>query len=137
MFILILGGLFCLSFLLSVFSLWRDLRKNIRTTHVTEELSKGRVIFHASSASNANIPLDNVISPHQGVETTQSQEEHVIQGHPISPLESIHADVTSNYPNEDPVISPEIHLGEVNETKKEEAQPADITTEKDQETQQS
>ncbi|HSW87993.1 MAG TPA: hypothetical protein VLG12_02410 [Candidatus Saccharimonadales bacterium] len=61
MFIWILGGLFCLSFLLSVFSLWKDLRKNIKTEHVTEELSKGRVIFHAPTAVQST---NTEITPH-------------------------------------------------------------------------
>lgn len=58
MFIWILLGLFCISFFLSLYSLWKDMKKNIKTQHVTEELSKGRVIFHAPTASEADMHTD-------------------------------------------------------------------------------
>ena len=55
MFIFILILLFCISFLLALISLWRDLKRNIKTEHVTNELSKGRVLFQAPSTGNVTV----------------------------------------------------------------------------------
>lgn len=80
MFIWILVGIFCLSFFLSLFSLWKDLRKNIKTKQVTEELSKGRVIFHAPSPSDVQTHVE--LSSHETVHTPESFSE-------VSPMPSI------------------------------------------------
>lgn len=60
MFIFIIVGLLIFSFLLALFSLWRDLKKNIRTDQVSEELSKGRVIFHAPTMPDIPIRHDQL-----------------------------------------------------------------------------
>lgn len=66
MFVFIIIGLLFASFLLSAFSLWREMRKNIKTAHVTEELAKGRVIFHApthTQVASPDNPVDKETSP--------------------------------------------------------------------------
>lgn len=80
MFIWVLVGIFCLSFFLSLFSLWKDLGKNIKTKQVTEELSKGRVIFHAPSPSDVQTHVEP--SSHETVHTQESFSE-------VSPMPSI------------------------------------------------
>jgi hypothetical protein len=59
MFILIIVLLVCISFLWSLVSLTAELKKNSRTQHVAEELSKGRVIFHAEQGLQSKTIPEN------------------------------------------------------------------------------
>lgn len=50
-FFIIIMILLIISFLLSLGALRSELKKNVKTEEVVDELAKGRVIFHASSSS--------------------------------------------------------------------------------------
>jgi hypothetical protein len=63
MFILIILVLLAVSFLLSLLSLRIELKKNIKTEQVTDELAKGRVIFHAPSPNEPEQQTPEVPNP--------------------------------------------------------------------------
>lgn len=76
MFILIIVVLLAVSFLLSLLSLNIELKKNIKTEQVTDELAKGRVIFHAPSIQEPEQHIPEALNPIPSID------------HPIHPAET-------------------------------------------------
>ena len=95
MFIFIIVGLLVFSFLLALYSLWRDLKKNIKTEQVSEELSKGRVVFHAPTMPD--MPLHQEAMHEQPSEFSREHRKSVYPepNIPSQPTTDIHSNIPS------------------------------------------
>lgn len=77
MFIGIVLLLLGVSFLLSLFSLKTELKKNIKTEQVKDELAKGRVIFHAPLPNEPEQHIPEIPNPLTNVEHITPAESHI------------------------------------------------------------